>query len=245
MPVGSIAKIGNARFMKSNDEGLMIAVDRFDPVITPANVCEGSSGIIIDALAGTAYNPSLVTCEWLPLIGISDPNSCTPTLDPFSDPEVTGSDFSYAVAIVPTDFSSGLIRNFNLTSVPAPTITITPSYTDVTTCGSNVTLTATGAPAGSTYKWNTTQTTSSINILALNTIDYAVTVTPPDGGCPTTANFTVEVLTPPKSLQDFTNDNCTALSVCSKDDDALCDTNGSTTCLVDDRDGKNYRIRKF
>ncbi len=89
----------------------------------------------------------------------------------------------------------------NCTDDDAVVVTVNslPTATIIINYGSDTTLTASG---GTTYLWNTTETTSTITVSPTETTIYTVTVTAPNG-CTDTDDVTVTVISCPSTVTDL------------------------------------------
>ena len=180
------------------------------PINSPAAVCNGSpvgpfnfSGSSVLLPNG---NPTTTTYNWTndnPSIGLAA--SGTGNIGAFSAINNGVAPVQANMTVTPTaNGCNGPSETFVITVNPTPKVTVVPDYCVV---GGQVQLIANSNVAGSTFLWNTGQTTSSILVDLSG--QYSVTVTAPNG-CTTTGSIGVaQELVTDGSFTNFDPNNLT------------------------------------
>ena len=161
-------------------DNVTVTVGNITAVVTPDQaICEGSS-LTLTVSGGTTYEWS--TGETGTSINVSPSSTTTYTVT--------------ATQGACTDEAS-----VTVTVNPIPTASVTP---DQEICaGTTVTLTASG---GTTYLWNTGQTSATINVTPPVTTTYTVTVT--QSGCSSSASVVVDVNPSPNAFAGMDESIC-------------------------------------
>ncbi|MFN3999119.1 glycine-rich domain-containing protein [Algoriphagus sp.] len=155
-----------------------------NPISNQPPVCSGSSSSAVNfsgnSVAGVIYN-------WTnsnPTIGLAASGSGN--IPPFTTTNTGSSPITATITVTPTaNGCSGLSESFTITVNPTPIVTILADYCAV---AGSVELVASSNVTGTTWLWNTGQTTSSILV---NTAGlFSVTATSPNG-CITSSSFSV------------------------------------------------------